>query len=51
MDEGVTRRVIQYTTPEQCKSRYELQMYCKANNIPHKTFIGMCFKRGFIKRR
>lgn len=51
MDEGVARRLKDYTSPDQCKSRYELSIYCKINGIPQKQYISMCFKRGFLKRK
>lgn len=51
MDEGVARRIKDYTSPDQCNSRYELSIYCKINNIPHKKYISMCFKRGFLTRK
>lgn len=51
MDEGVARRVKNYTSAEQCNSRYELSIYCKINDIPHKKYISMCFKRGFLRRK
>lgn len=51
MDEGVARRLKDYTSPDQCKSRYELSIYCKINGIPQKQYISMCFKRGFLTRK
>lgn len=51
MDEGVARRVKDYTSADQCKSRYELSIWCKINGIPQKQYISMCFKRGFLKRK
>lgn len=51
MDEGVARRLKDYTSPDQCKSRYELSIYCKINGISQKQYISMCFKRGFLKRK
>lgn len=50
MDEGVARRIKDYTSPDQCNSRYELSIYCKINEIPHKKYISMCFKRGFLRK-
>ena len=51
MDEGVAYRVKDYKSPELCKSRYELSIWCKMNGIPHKQYISMCFKMGFLRKK
>lgn len=50
MTNGVANRIKDYTSPEQCVSRYELAIYCRINNIPRKQFVSICFRKGFLKK-
>lgn len=47
--QGNLVRIKTYTSYTQCKSRYDLKLYCELHKIPHKQFIAMCYKMKFLR--